>query len=267
MRNPYSFVHEQSAGVVAELRDQDVMHVDVSHTPPGTPVILSVEIRSAEGAEHFLAIVRVTPRGAELLPCEGELRSLKPLSIESMAGHPPGRLEAHAAVRWARAVVPLIDSPEDPRTMKVWSRWIAASSGAIRNWCHTAGISPRRSLVFGRLLRAVSLSDGGRHKPENVLDVVDRRTLVGMLKRAGLGSDGTFPRTLEAFLEQQKLVPDADTLLEVARVIREYESGRALLRQGEATPPGDRAESSTTRTSASATIGVMPTHIVNRGIR
>ena len=81
--------------------------------------------------------------------------------------------QAHAAARWARVVVPVLDAPEDPRTIKAWSRLLYVSPGALRNWCRTAGITPRRSLVFARLLRAVFLSDGGRHKPENLLDVVD----------------------------------------------------------------------------------------------
>ena len=81
------------------------------------------------------------------------------------------------------------------------------SPGALRNWCRTAGVSARRSLVFARLLRAAFLSQGGRHRPEDLLDVVDRRTFVGLLRFAGLDPERPFPESPEAFLQQQTLVP------------------------------------------------------------
>ena len=125
------------------------------------------------------------------------------------------RPEAHAAARWAKAVVPIIECPKDPRTIIGWSQWIAASPGAVRNWCSTAGITPRRSLVFGRLLRVVVLSDGGRRKPENLLDVVDRRTLSALLRLAGLTADESFPTDVDDFLNRQLLVRDHDALVHV----------------------------------------------------
>jgi hypothetical protein len=135
-------------------------------------------------------------------------------------------LEAHAAARWARAIVPIIDCPGDPKTIALWGRWIAVSSGALRNWCRTAGVPARRSLIFGRLLRAVHLSDGGRHKPENVLDVVDRRTLVALLRSSGLDASGKLPGSLAEFLEIQTLVRDRDALLETRRLLTERQTRR-----------------------------------------
>lgn len=130
--------------------------------------------------------------------------------------------QAHAAARWARALVPLIDAPSDPRTLTGWSRVVFASPGAIRNWCRTAGISPRRALVFGRLLRAVLQGRAGRHKPENLLDVVDRRTLAGLLRLAGLQENVEFPRDIDSFLQRQVLVRDPDMLLEVQRALESH---------------------------------------------
>jgi hypothetical protein len=123
-------------------------------------------------------------------------------------------VEPHAAARWARAVLPIIDSPTDPRTIELWGKIIHASVGAIRNWCFAAGIGPRRSLVFGRLLRAVALSERGQHKPENLLDVVDRRTIASLLRFAGLTAR-QFPRDVAEFLDVQILVRDRDALLQV----------------------------------------------------
>lgn len=126
---------------------------------------------------------------------------------------------AHASARWARALAPVITSAKDPRTVSGWSRLVFVSPGALRNWCRTAGVSARRSLVFGRLLRAAFLSQEGRHRPEDLLDVVDRRTFLGLLKFAGLDPEQPFPKSPEEFLQQQMIVRDADRLQEIRRAL------------------------------------------------
>jgi CheY-like chemotaxis protein len=138
-------------------------------------------------------------------------------ALTARSGEAP-RYEAHAAARWARMLVAVIPSPRDPRTIADWSRVVFASPGALRNWCRMAGTTPRRSLVFARLLRAVALADGER-KPENLLDVVDRRTLVGLLRLAGLNPRAEFPTTVDVFLQRQILIRDADALLEIRRAL------------------------------------------------
>jgi hypothetical protein len=141
---------------------------------------------------------------------------------------PTGGATAHAAARLARVLTPIIDSQTDPRTLAEWSGVVSVSGGALKNWCRMAGISPRRFLVFGRLLRAVCLSERGRYKPENLLDVVDRRTLLGLLRCAGLDPQGEFPKDPDAFLGRQVLIRDPDALREFARALemRERQSAR-----------------------------------------
>lgn len=124
--------------------------------------------------------------------------------------------EPHAAIRWARAVDVIIDSPMDPRTVASWGRVAHVSASAIRSWCFTAGITPRVSLVFGRLLRAVVLSERGLYRPENVLDTVDYRTLTRLLRFGGFAWDD-FPGDVEDFLARQVLVDDPDALIQVRR--------------------------------------------------
>jgi len=140
--------------------------------------------------------------------------------------------EAHAAARWARSVVRILDCPKDPRTIAGWGRWIAVSPGALRNWCRTAGIQARRSLLFGRLLRAVVLGENGRHRPENLLDVVDRRTLAALLRCAGFAGEHDFPKTPDEFLTRQRLVCDPDALAETRRALRDRQQ-----RKGAPAPP------------------------------
>lgn len=127
--------------------------------------------------------------------------------------------EAHAAARLARALMPILDSGADPRTICDWAHCAYASSGALKNWCSTAGIAPRRCLLFGRMLRAVIRSNGGRHKLENLLAVVDRRTLAGLLTIAGFSGERDFPRDVNEFLARQTLIRDPDVLRELRRAL------------------------------------------------
>ena len=89
---------------------------------------------------------------------------------------------------------------------------IFVSPGALRNWCKTAGVSARRFLILARLLRAVALGAHGRHRPENLLDVTDLRTLRGLLKTVGLGEDFHFGVSVHELLDWQRIVTDPDTL-------------------------------------------------------
>jgi hypothetical protein len=155
------------------------------------------------------------------LTSERALRTNRDDTQAQVLPNNPDAQEAHAAARWARAIVPIIDCPQDPRTIAQWSRWIAASPAAIRNWCRKAGLTPRRSLVFGRMLRAVTRSEGGRHKPENIFDVVDVRTLSGLLRFAGI-SGQQLPKDIHEFLEQQTLIQDPDVLLELNRALEPH---------------------------------------------
>jgi hypothetical protein len=152
---------------------------------------------------------------------------LDPPHPQSDPGASPGdqveAREAHAAARWARILVRIVDAPRDPRTIGMWSRYVYMSPGAVRNWCRIAGVSPRRSLVFARLLRAVVLGQGGRQRPENLLDVVDRRTLIGLFRFAGLNPHGDFPKDVDSYLERQSLVRDSDCLCEISRALKARE--------------------------------------------
>jgi DNA-binding response OmpR family regulator len=134
------------------------------------------------------------------------------------------RDEPHAAVRWAQALIPVLDSPKDTKTITTWARLVVASPGALRNWCRTAHVPPRRSLVFARMLRVVQHSGQSHHRPENLLDVVDRRTLLSVIRLAGFPDEASLPRSVDDFLNGQILVRDSDTLHAVRALLVEREA-------------------------------------------
>jgi CheY-like chemotaxis protein len=132
---------------------------------------------------------------------------------------------AHAAARWARALVPVIDSPVDPRTLEGWARCIAVSPSTLRKWCYAAGIGPRRALVFARLLRATTLTARGHYSLEALLDFVHRRTFLGLLKFSGFDLPNV-PTDPAEFLERQTLVRDGAALAEIRRLLTVTRPGR-----------------------------------------
>lgn len=128
--------------------------------------------------------------------------------------------EPHALKRWARAVLGVLDSPTDPKTLSAWARCAAASPGTLRNWCRTAHLGPRRSLVFARLLRAVVRYHTHADPPEDSLDVVDARTLNRLLDLSGTGwaSRADAP-SLEEFLNRQALIDNRKAIEQIRRAI------------------------------------------------
>lgn len=99
---------------------------------------------------------------------------------------PPQAWKPHAADRWAHAVMALVPSPDDPRNLESWGRFIGVSRGALRMWCKVADMRPKESLDFARLLRAVVLAQGRTWDPANFLDIVDSRSMARLLERGNL---------------------------------------------------------------------------------
>jgi ActR/RegA family two-component response regulator len=125
---------------------------------------------------------------------------------------------AHAGARWAMAVIAMVDSPEDPRTASEWGHAIGAGEGTLRNWCRTARVSQKRSLSLARLLRALYLSRSRQWLPEQLLNVVDRRTLNHLLEQGGVG--GTTAPTIDGFLRKQTLIVDRTAVAELRKALR-----------------------------------------------
>jgi len=132
----------------------------------------------------------------------------------------PAQATAYAAGRWARAVAPIVVADVDPKTVEGWARCIAASPGAIRNWCNTANIRPRSSLVFARVLRAILRRRDGL-SPNDLLDVADVRTLDGLLRVCGLSlaDHEQWPTDIDSFIDRQSVIRDVTALSELRRAL------------------------------------------------
>ena len=127
--------------------------------------------------------------------------------------------ESYALARWADIVVRSIRAPRDIPTLDAWSREVAVSKGGIRNWCHTAKLSPRRSLQFARILRAVMMQKGSGGAAEDLLDIVDRRTLVKLTQLAG-GTSASLPGDVEQFLRRQNIIDNVRAIRTIRAALR-----------------------------------------------
>ena len=124
----------------------------------------------------------------------------------------------HAAERWAAAVAGLRPAARDVRTIAEWGRVIGVSAGALREWCQVARVSPRRTLLLARLIRAVTHSTNRPWRPEQRLDIVDRRTLRRLLMAGGLPLDADRV-TVGDLLAGQTLVTDPYALLALRKAV------------------------------------------------
>ena len=124
----------------------------------------------------------------------------------------------HAIRRWVGIVIPVIDSPEDPRTIADWASWVGASRGALRGWCRTAGLHAKRSLSLARMLRVVVRYPEG--SPENLLDFADTRSLQNFL-RLGHSEEPPclLPLGAQELLDRQRWITDPLALRELAAAL------------------------------------------------
>lgn len=149
---------------------------------------------------------------------------------------PSACVRAYAAERWARAIMGVVECSTDLRTTGAWARVIGASGGALRSWCRAAHAPAKSSLDLGRFLRAILLSRQVGWDPQNLLDVVDERTLRRLFARAGVSETSAEPPTVEAFLGHQRLVRDPVALRALVGLLVPafVDSNRAVA------PPPDR---------------------------
>jgi hypothetical protein len=131
----------------------------------------------------------------------------------------------HRAERWATAIVGVLAFPADPRTIAGWAQGIGAGYGTLRSWCRAAGVSARNSLALSRMLRAVVLASRHRCAPQDVLDIVDERTLRKLVRGAGMASEpgesvSAKPLDVVTFIAHQRFVTGANNIAALNHALR-----------------------------------------------
>jgi ActR/RegA family two-component response regulator len=175
----------------------------------GRVLILSTcgTLESAVEAMKLGAVDYVRPPADEQAALDVIARVLAHIgNLPRTAGRP-----TYATERWARAVLGLVHATRDIRTLEEWGREVGASSGTLRNWCRVAHLSPRRSLILGRLLRAASVASRGSWRPERLLNVTDPRTLDKLLALGGLARTAPSVKPADV-LANQRLIEDASAI-------------------------------------------------------
>jgi len=111
-----------------------------------------------------------------------------------------------AADAWSLLVLFVVSAEADPATIAAWAALAATSPAALRQRCYAAGVPPRRSLMFARLLRAVWQAQGRQWFAAEWLKAGDPRTLRALLRRSGLAAAAEATPTVIDFLGAQSLV-------------------------------------------------------------
>ena len=136
----------------------------------------------------------------------------RPWTAASSQAAPLPLPDAHAALRWADPINRLLEVKQDPRTLRQFTRATGISVGAFRNWCRTAHVRARDALFFARALRAVfRFQQDASSRPENLLDIVDVRTIAKFVKRCG-GTRNQLPNSVADFLERQEFITDREAV-------------------------------------------------------
>jgi FixJ family two-component response regulator len=220
-----------------DLRLPDLSGLDVlagirMHSP-GTACAIFTGFGDLETADRAMQLGAVRFLQKPLLGDELEKavrsmaagRSAQPPATANV--DPSADIALHAHSRWADIVARAVDDPKDPRTLREWGRSVGASAGTIRNWCHTVRLPARQSLLLARMLRAVIRQHNVNAAPEDLLDIVDRRTLAKMLASSG-GTADSLPHTVEGFLKAQSFILDARAIgvLRTVLDLRQSKNGR-----------------------------------------
>jgi hypothetical protein len=132
-------------------------------------------------------------------------------------------VKAYGAERWAEAMVRAVSYAGDLKNIRAWACAIGTSKSTLTTWCKAGHARTKPSLDLARLLRAIRLAaDLGWDLP-NLLDVVDDRTLLRLLKRGHVEYLRTtlFAPSVHSFLEEQTFIRDTTALAALSRHLRD----------------------------------------------
>ena len=185
----------------------------------GTPFLIVTGSGSYESAVEALRIGAVDYVEKPLTRhelVEVVRRGLRARPQDTGASESDGSVTPHAARRWACAVATIPTSGSDLRTLAAWGRHAGVSLAVLKSTCGLADVSPRRSLLLGRLTRALVHQQRYGLRLEDLLDVHDPRTITSWCTLAGT------PRLdvgLDTFLLTQQLVPDGTLIRELQHAL------------------------------------------------
>ena len=111
----------------------------------------------------------------------------------------------------------VVVSATDTRTVTEWGNCAHLSSSTLKDRCRVAGLRPKASLDFARLLRAVVISDG--NQPQNVLDVLHERTLRRLMITAGLTNLKGQRVSIDLYVSRQQFVLNPHALDAIGKLL------------------------------------------------
>ena len=139
--------------------------------------------------------------GDELLIVVEEARRLQ--TSRQLSAQPPPF--GHAAWRWADLVARGAYFVDDLKNVSTWCRGVGLGRSTLKAWCKAAGIKPKASVDFIRLLQLVIHHAGEPWSLQHRLDTIDERTAEALIRRAGLSRDLLIP-DIDSFMSQQRLI-------------------------------------------------------------
>jgi hypothetical protein len=112
-------------------------------------------------------------------------------------------------------VLVVVRSAIDVPTLGAWAALAGKSVGSLRLHCYAVHLSPRRTLLFARLLRAVWRANGERWDLGDWLLAADPRTLLKAARLGGIPEAAPHAPRVADFLATQTLLPSGCRALAV----------------------------------------------------
>jgi hypothetical protein len=146
------------------------------------------------------------------------------------ARHHPARsshpcLAASALDTLVGLVLLIVESTTDVPTLGAWAALAGKSVSSLRLHCYAVHLSPRKTLLFARLLRAVCLANGGRWDLGDWMLAADPRTLVKAARLGGIPEAAARAPHVADYLASQTLLPTGCRTLDTLSLSLRPDSG------------------------------------------
>jgi DNA-binding response OmpR family regulator len=211
-----------AALIVLDLPDMSGVMVlwEIRKSSPGTACLMIGPKR----CQSLAAVIEAMRAGAcDWLQAPLSEATLLTALQRALASHSPRMhhsdlpsAEPHALVRLAGRAVMFMSSPVDAATLLDFARATGLSVGGFRNWCRTAGVRARAYVHLARALRVVYRREQyPAESLENLLAIIDKRSLEKFVLTASGGMRDGMPETVDELLRVQRFVSR-----EAAEVVR-----------------------------------------------